>query len=374
MTTQSHTPAPLRVWLVLSDKGGDNGQVESIAAALPWSCETKRMRVLPPYVLGKPRTGPTLYHVDLERSDQLEPPWPDLILTAGRRCENVALWIREKSGGHSRVVVIGKPAAKTDSFSLVVHSAEQLVPPLPATLAIGLPLMRVDGAAVTAAAGQWRGRLADLPRPLVAILVGGPTATYVYNGTAVKRIAREARRIAEREGGTPYLVTSRRTPSAVADALEQQLPSAARVFRWREGSNGNPYLALLGIADTFVVTADSISMMVEIARLARPLAILPMPTGWLGAMDQMRRSLTRILYAPAPPGSLAGRLRQRLALQLFRLGVLGYTRDLNAFHRNLVDDGIAVWAGHRFKTPGGDVADELPRVVARIESLMEKRD
>ena len=38
-------------------------------------------------------------------------------------------------------------------------------------------------------------------------------------------------------------------------------------------------MGLLGLADGFVVTGDSISMMVEIARLGRPLAIFDLPTG-----------------------------------------------------------------------------------------------
>ena len=39
----------------------------------------------------------------------------------------------------------------------------------------------------------------------------------------------------------------------------------------------NPYLALLGLADRFVVTSDSVTMMVEVARLGRPLAIFELP-------------------------------------------------------------------------------------------------
>ena len=37
------------------------------------------------YVDGKPWVRPSLHHIDLARSDALEPPWPDLIITVGRR-------------------------------------------------------------------------------------------------------------------------------------------------------------------------------------------------------------------------------------------------------------------------------------------------
>ena len=74
-----------RTWVILSDKRGDNGQVEEIAQALGWPCEHRRLQMREPYVIGKPRVAATLHHIDPTRSDPLEPPWPDLIITIGRR-------------------------------------------------------------------------------------------------------------------------------------------------------------------------------------------------------------------------------------------------------------------------------------------------
>ena len=48
-----------RTWVLLSDKQGDNGQVETIVAALPWAVERKYVYMLPQWVLGKPRYRPT---------------------------------------------------------------------------------------------------------------------------------------------------------------------------------------------------------------------------------------------------------------------------------------------------------------------------
>ncbi len=57
-------------------------------------------------------------------------------------------------------------------------------------------------------------------------------------------------------------------------------------------------MGLLGLADRFIVTGDSISMMVEVTRLGKPLEILPLPCGLLGTLDQVRRSLARWLFNP----------------------------------------------------------------------------
>ena len=106
------SPTQPRVWLVLSDKKGDNGQVHTIEEALGWRCELRHVRMLEQFVFGKPKVSPTLYHIDREKSDPLEPPWPDLVLTAGRRNEPVARWIRQQAGKSTRLVHVGRPWAK----------------------------------------------------------------------------------------------------------------------------------------------------------------------------------------------------------------------------------------------------------------------
>ena len=95
-----------RVWLVIGDKLGDNAQVEIVAAALGWPLERKTLRFKRQYVTGKPPFKPSLYHVDLAASDPLTLPWPDLILTVGRRPSMAAMWIKRQSGGGAKVVLL----------------------------------------------------------------------------------------------------------------------------------------------------------------------------------------------------------------------------------------------------------------------------
>ena len=57
-----------RTWVILSDKRGDNGQVDTIVDALSWPVEQKYVHMRPEYVLGKPRYRPSLDHLDLEHS------------------------------------------------------------------------------------------------------------------------------------------------------------------------------------------------------------------------------------------------------------------------------------------------------------------
>lgn len=370
------TAAP-RTWLLLAEKQGDNAQVEALAAALPWPCETRRLAMQEKWLLGKPPVAASLDHLDLAASDALEPPWPDLVLTMGRRTANAAFWIREQSGGRTKIVLVGKPSGWMERFDLVVGSAEVQLPPFDNVLSIGLPLLRVDPAAVAKEADAWRAEAADWPRPLVAILVGGPTGPFVYDAAVRERLLALAHAV-RRRGGTPFVTTSRRTPDDVADALEAGLPDGAHLYRWTPEARRNPYRALLGLADGFAVTGDSISMLVEVARLRRPLAIVPLSTGPLGALDQKRRAFTRWLFA-RPGADGRGRLRAALARAAFRAGLLSHTRDFNALHDWMVDTGLAVWADGSFPEggwppPARDVDDDLERAAARVAALFPGKE
>jgi hypothetical protein len=355
-----------RTWLILGDKAGDNAQVRIVADALGWPFVVKDLVFRAPYVMGKPHFRTSLYHIDRARSARLEPPWPDLILTVGRRPSMAALWVKAQAQGRARLVVVGRPKRWLDRFDLVIAPPQFQLPSRPNVLRLDLPLMRVDEAAVATAADAWRARFADLPRPLVALLVGGPTKPYVLDQTVARRLIEQCRRAAEAAGGTLYVTTSRRTPAAVIEAIAAALPTGARLYRWDAGGD-NPYHALLGLADRFVVTGDSISMMVEVARLGKPLAIFALPASghWLRPRSALGQRL-------AAAGDHPAGLLDSLADALYRLRIAKYGRDLSEIHRRLYARGLAVPLGQPFQSPQTRPSDDLARAVERVQLLMSR--
>ena len=99
------TAAP-RIWLLIGDKLGDNQQVELIASRLSerlnWHVDVRRLRFKDAYRVGKPEFRSDHSHVDWTESDVVAQPWPDLVITVGRRPSMVALWIKEQSRGHTQ--------------------------------------------------------------------------------------------------------------------------------------------------------------------------------------------------------------------------------------------------------------------------------
>ena len=223
----------------------------------------------------------------------------------------------------------------------------------------------VDEADLAAAAELWRPRLAELPRPLIGCLIGGPTEPYIYDGAMADRLLDWARRHIAETGGTPYFTTSRRTPADLVAALKATLPSEARLFAWDADAGENPYRGLLALADGFVVTGDSISMMVEALKAGKPVAVFPLRSSLIGRLDRIRRSAIRRLFAQE-----SGGLGPALGRLLYRLRIATHTRDFDNFHRILQDRGLAGPLSLAGTPVAGEVRDELPAIVARIEDLV----
>src|SRR5882724_8741 len=204
----------------------------ALVGALGWPYEIKRLAYkrseLPINLL----LGGTLAGVARRQSSRLDPPYPDLVISGGRRNEPVARWIRKRNPG-VRLVHLGRPWSRLERFDLIVTTPQYQLPERPNVLHNSLPLHNVTAERLAAAAAHWAPRLAHLPRPWVAVLVGGSSGPYAFTAEAGARLGRQANDLAAAAGGSLLVTTSARTlPEAVA-ALTAAIDRPAHVFRWR---------------------------------------------------------------------------------------------------------------------------------------------
>ena len=357
------TPSP-RIWLVLGDKLGDNAQLTMIANSLGLPYEIKHLVPKEKYRLGKPHFTASLQHLDLENSDPLAAPWPDLVITAGRRHSMAALWIKDQSPA-TRLVLLGRPRRWIERFDLVITLPQYQLPDLPQVMRLSLPLMRTEPQAVAAAAENWKSRLDALPKPVIAVLIGSATRPFRFDGTVTDELITQCKKLQDRYGGSLYFSTSRRTAPQIIATLKSGLPEDAQLYQWHQNSPDNPYLALLELADYFVITGDSVSMMVEVADRKKPLAIFALPQFMQGRLWQ---AIMRRLHAAPAPG-LANQLLRTLGQALYSAGIAGFTRDLTQIHNTLIEGGFAVYLGEPFRPPVHELPDELDRIRQRIVNL-----
>ena len=342
-----------RVWVLFGKGTGGNGQMLSLAEALGWPYEIKqlhynRLNGLPNLLLGATRLT-----LDRKKSSPLEPPWPDLVIAASRRSAPVAQWIKKQSGGRTRLVHLLHTQAPLGRFDLIVTMPQFRLPERDNILHVTGVLNRIDPAALAQAGAAWQPRLSHLPRPWTALLVGGNSSAYLLDRDTAVRLGREAARMAAARGGSLLVTTSPRTPPDAADALAAAVDAPSHVYKWKKDDDANnPYKGFLALADDFVVTIDSASLLVEASATGRPVAVFDWP----------RRGHAAAATASAAPSWL---WRKAVDLGLFKPA-----RDFDAYFAEMRRRGLA----HRFGEPAPgkrQPLDDLERTVARVRGLFD---
>jgi mitochondrial fission protein ELM1 len=366
-----------RVWLLTARSAGDNSQVLALGEALGWPFEVKRFvyRRFEPIASA---LGPTLVGINPSASSLLQPPWPDLVISSGRKNEPICRWIQEQAAldGHAvRLVHIGRPLARIERFDVVITTPQYRLAEHPKVLQNEAPLQRVVATRLAEAAEFWAPRLASLRRPYTAVMVGGNSGPYTLDRRAARRLGREASALADASAGSLLVTTSARTSRAATEALELAITAPHFLYKWSRDRGENPYFAFLGLADSIIASGDSVSMLTEACATAKPVYIFDIGHG----TNSMR---------PASPGSGAHPppdvrwLRNgdwdyprsfvyRLAM---RLGLRRLTRDIRLVHQILIASGRAVWLGEEFplateRPPLQDVARAAARVRALFASV-----
>lgn len=352
------TQHDIRVWLLVGPKAGDNAQLRALGAGLArsrgWLVVEKPLSFRPGELLLHAASMPTLAGLRPESRRGLEPPWPDLVLTAGRRNELVARWIGRRSG--CRLVHLGRPWSRPERFDLVIATPQYALPPGPGVMVIPLPLHPPDPDALSAAGDAWLPRLHGLPRPWTAVLVGGDSGPFVFTADLARNMGECLNRLAGELGGSLLITTSPRTPAAFAEALRRTVAAPGWFHPWTRNARDNPYAGLLALADGFVVTAESISMVTEALNTGKPVRLAPVtPPGrrpwWLRISSYRWKPLThRLAMAVAP---------QR------------FSRDVGRIHGALLETRRVTWLGEGDVPVPAHGTDPLSAAVERVSALLE---
>ncbi len=355
-----------RVWLLMAHRAGDNTQVLALGEALGWPFEIKRFVYNRYEVLVNWPFSSWLVGIDKGRSSTLEPPWPDLIITAGRRNEPIARWIRNQAPHPVKVVHLGRPWKRLDSWDLIVTTPQYRLPRAPNVLHNETSLHRILAERLDDARATWAPRLARLPRPYTAVLVGGDSGPYPFDASGGARLGREASALARRLGGSLLVTTSARTRLATTEALFAAVEDPAYCYGWTPDDPENPYFGFLALADRIIVSGDSVSMMTEACATGRPVYLFDTGQGFFsmrtddpaGASDlPIWRRLDRT------------HLKASIYRHAMRYGPRRWTRDIRIVQRRLVESGRAAWLGEGEPSGSPPPLRDLERAAERVRGL-----
>ena len=263
------------VWLLYDGKVGLRSQVVGVAEAVGLPFEEKKLSIRYPWKGLPPLLWWNATAAASRSGDRLGPPWPQLVIAAGGRSAAPALAIRRKTHGRTVVVQIQDPKVPPARFDLMIVAEHDKVRGPNVMVSLGA-VHPVTPAKLAAAAAVWAPRLAHLPHPRVAVVIGGDNGVYRLTPEVATRIAGQLAALV-RDGAGLMITTSRRT-GAEAEAILRARLAGPGVEIW-SGAGENPYFGYLGLADHILVTADSISMITEASASGKPVQVLPLDGG-----------------------------------------------------------------------------------------------
>jgi len=273
-------------WIVTDGRLGMINQCRGLAAALAVTAAEKKIDLAAPWRWLPPTLTPARLNVLSSKSDPLSPPWPELLIGTGRKSVAPALAVKRASGGKTFCVQIQNPDVALKKFDMVIAPDHDRLNGDNVFSTLG-SLHGVTAVTLYQARAGFADAVADLPRPLIAILLGGDNAVYRLDDGVAARLADDLATLADVQGfGLAITASPRTSPSAVAviiQRLADALASSKAVF-W-DNTGPNPYLGYLAHADAILVTCDSVNMVSEAAATGKPVHVIELT----GGSDKFRR-------------------------------------------------------------------------------------
>lgn len=262
------------IWVLIDDQAGNKSQAMGVVEALGAPFEVKSMAYTNTARLPNAVLGASFKVIDADSRAGLTAPWPDLVIAAGRRTAPVARHIKKLSGGHTKLVQIMYPGARgEDDFTLIGVPRHDQRSPAPNRFEMTGAPHRVTEAVLDDARQVWAGKFDHLPKPHMALIVGGSTKRKTFTPDMAKDLGQKAAALANEAGGSLLITTSRRSSPDATQALLNALgDTPSHVFQWGDKGD-NPYMAYLAFADHIIVTGDSVSMCSEASASSNPVYI-----------------------------------------------------------------------------------------------------
>ncbi len=253
-------PEPITAWAVTTGEAGMRSQARGLARAVAGT------------VIEKKAPAGWSWPVTIGTRDEFAPPWPDLLITCGRRSTALSVALRKASGGRMLTVHIQDPRMSPAAFDLVVAMAHDQIAAAPNVIKVTTALHDLAPEDLASAAEAWRGQFKPLGVPLAGVLIGGSSRRAPFGPDHGRRLIVLLKRLRFEGGAGLAMTPSRRTPLKLRAMLAAAFKGDPGVFLW-DMAGENPYHAILALADRLVVTGDSVSMISEALSTGRPVEV-----------------------------------------------------------------------------------------------------
>lgn len=308
----------VRPWVLTDAYAGLQSQALGLAEAAGWEAELRTLAPRAPWRFLPVRAWPAPLRAVAPRLHGTLPP---LSIACGGMGAVVAAALRRRG---VPAVQIQDPRMDLRRFDVIVAGHHDEIDG-PNVVLTRTALHRVTPERLKAEAATWRERFAALPRPLVAVLIGGSNGRFTLDAAIAAKLADQLAAMMREDGVGIALTPSRRTDTDARRVLAERLiPLGAYVW---DGSGDNPYFGMLALADAVVVTTDSVSMISEAVATSAPVMLAALPgrsrrngifTAGLLDADRVRPFAGRFEQWPVQPlddtNMAAAEVKRRLGL------------------------------------------------------------
>ena len=176
-----------RSWILTDGKQGMESQCLGLMEALDLEPEILRITprfpwsILPPQLWLDPLSAPG------PDGDRLAPPWPDLLISTGRQTVASALAIKRIQQDQIVTIQLQNPTVGAARFDLVIAPAHDGLSGANVVSTLGA-LHRITPDRMHSEATLFADRYASLPRPLVAVLLGGDNSQFRMTAASADRL------------------------------------------------------------------------------------------------------------------------------------------------------------------------------------------
>jgi uncharacterized protein len=260
-------------WIITDGKAGDISNCVGVTARLNLQPEMKKINPRKLFALMMPHGPIDPAESPSKPGSPIAPPFPDIAIASGRRAAAYLRAVKKASKGKSFTVFLKGGNLKPSFADLIwvpQHDklrAKNVLTTL--TSPHDITEKRLKEARENPPFDT------DKNKRLVGVILGGKSRHHHFSEADITNLIAKLERIAG--DNTMLLVSpSRRTPPELALAAKT-LCAQTGGFYW-DGQTPNPYLAILGLADHLIVTADSVNMVGEAVSTGKPVHLFT-PSG-----------------------------------------------------------------------------------------------
>lgn len=267
-----------KVWLLLSEKKGGNSQIQGVANSLDAGLQEKfvtynNLVFLPNFI----RQFLNLSDLTEDAKKALQKPYPDLIISAGRREAVIACILKNKAkkeGKDIKIVNLMSPGISLiNKFDLIFLPSHDNFLKRKNIIKYSINPVKVTENKLKTEKSNWEKELSSFKRPIITLIVGGSTKDNKFTDKMADKLGELTRKAASNLNASVFYTNSRRTPKSANNIILKYINSFKNHIYDSKKDTKNPFFAYLEFADYIIITGETISMISEAIYTKKPVFV-----------------------------------------------------------------------------------------------------